>query len=93
MSCGIGHRHGWDLVLLWLWHKPAAEAPIRPLAWELPYAADALKNKRTKKQTKMQASKHWDTEHRSKSYPQLAFFLFLPSPNTHTHIIQDQPLC
>ena len=27
-----------DLVLLWLWSRPAAIAPIRPLAWEPPYA-------------------------------------------------------
>ena len=27
-----------DLTLLWLWCRPAAIAPIRPLAWELPYA-------------------------------------------------------
>ena len=33
VSCGIGHRHGSDPVLLWLWHRPAAVAPIRPLAW------------------------------------------------------------
>ena len=26
-------------MLLWLWCRPAAAAPIRPLAWELPYAA------------------------------------------------------
>ena len=25
-------------MLLWLWHRSAAVAPIRPLAWELPYA-------------------------------------------------------
>ena len=30
-----------DLALLWLWCRPAAEAPIRPLAWEPPYAASA----------------------------------------------------
>ena len=24
-----------DLVLLWLWCKPAAAAPIQPVAWEL----------------------------------------------------------
>ena len=35
-----------DLALLWSWHRQAAAAPIRPLAWELPYAADAsLKSK------------------------------------------------
>ena len=26
-----------DLALLWLWHRPAAAAPIHPLAWKLPY--------------------------------------------------------
>ena len=35
MNCGVGGRHGLDLVLLWLWCRPAAVAPIRPLAWEL----------------------------------------------------------
>ena len=30
-----------DLALLWLWRRPAAIAPIQPLAWEPPYAADA----------------------------------------------------
>ena len=28
MSCGIGPRHGSDSSLLWLWHRPAAVAPI-----------------------------------------------------------------
>ena len=43
MSCGGGRRLGLDLVLLWLWHRPAATAVIRPLAWEPPYAASASK--------------------------------------------------
>ena len=34
----MGLRHGSTLALLWLWHRPAATAPIRPLAWEPPYA-------------------------------------------------------
>ena len=34
MSCAVGRRCGSDLVLLWLWSRPAATAPIRPLAWE-----------------------------------------------------------
>jgi len=38
MSCGVGCRRSSDPVLLWLWHRPAATAPIRPLAWEPPYA-------------------------------------------------------
>ena len=46
MSCGVGHRCGLDPALLWLWHRPAAVALIRPLAWEPPYAASAaLKSK------------------------------------------------
>ena len=38
MSCDVGLRLGSDPVLLWLWHWPAATGPIRPLAWEPPYA-------------------------------------------------------
>ena len=35
-----------DLALLWLWCRLVATAPIRPLAWEPPYATSiALKNK------------------------------------------------
>ena len=46
MSCGIGCRHGLDLVWLWLWCTPAAVAPIQPLVWESPYAmSEALKSK------------------------------------------------
>ena len=46
MSCGVGHRHPLDLVLLWLWRELAAVAPTGPLAWEpLNVAGAALKNK------------------------------------------------
>jgi len=38
MSCGVGHTQGSDLALLCLWWRPAAVAPIQPLAWELSYA-------------------------------------------------------
>ena len=49
MSCDIGHRRNLDLVLLWLWRRPVATAPIRPLAWEAPYALGAdLKKKKAK---------------------------------------------
>ena len=30
-----------DPALLWLWCRPAAVAPSRPLAWEPPYSAGA----------------------------------------------------
>ena len=55
MSCGVGHRHGLDPALLWLWCRLVAIAPTRPLAWEPPYAAEEAlksKNKQTNKQTK-----------------------------------------
>jgi len=52
VSCGVGCRHGSDPVSLWLWHRLAATAPIRPLAWEPPYAAGAAQEmaKRQKKE-------------------------------------------
>ena len=51
MSCGVGLRCGSDPVLLWLWLRPATTVPIRPLAWEPPYAEGAAleKAKRQKK--------------------------------------------
>ena len=36
MGCRVGRRCSSDLLLLWC--RPAAAAPIQPLAWELPYA-------------------------------------------------------
>ena len=53
MSCGVGHRHGSDQVLLWLWHRAAATAPIGPLAWNLHMLLvqpEFKKTKKTKKQ-------------------------------------------
>ena len=53
MSCGIGHRHSSDSVLLWLWCRPVATALIRSLAWELLYASgEALKRQKEKKEKK-----------------------------------------
>ena len=47
MSCGVGHRHGYDLALLRLWHRPVATALIESLAWEPPYSVGvALKRKK-----------------------------------------------
>ena len=39
-----------DLALLWLWCRLAAVAPIRPLAWEPPYAAGAAPKRQKSKQ-------------------------------------------
>jgi len=49
VSCDVGSRIGSYPALLWLWCRPAATAPIRPLAWELPYATGAAQEK-TKRQ-------------------------------------------
>ena len=51
VTCGVGCRRGSDPVLLWLWRRPVAPAPIRLLAWESPYAAGAAQEiaKRQKK--------------------------------------------
>ena len=38
VSCGVGCKCGLDLVLLWLWCRPAATVPTGPLAWQPPYA-------------------------------------------------------
>ena len=50
MSCGVGHRHSSDLAWLWPWRRPAATAPIRPLAWETPYATGVALKEITNKQ-------------------------------------------
>ena len=58
MSCGVDHRRGSDLKLLWLWRRPVATAPIRPLAWELPYATGVALKQQTKKE-------QWDNNNKS----------------------------
>ena len=51
VSCGVGLGCSSDLALLWLWCRPAAAAPIQPLAWELPYAKSvALRKPKRKKE-------------------------------------------
>ena len=44
MSCGVGCRQASDLMLLWLWRRLVATAPIPPLAWEPPYAEGVALN-------------------------------------------------
>ena len=56
VSCGVGHRCGSDLALLWLWCRLAAAAPIGCLAQELPYAALKKKDVKTQGQRKQERS-------------------------------------
>ena len=51
VSCGVGHRRGFDLALLWLWCRPAAVAPVQPLDWELPYAMSVAQKRQKQKDT------------------------------------------
>ena len=48
-----------DPVLLWLWCRPVATAPIRPLAWEPPYAVGVAleRQKKDQKNQKKQKTK------------------------------------
>ena len=52
MSCGVGRRRALDPAVLWLWCGLAATAPIRPLAWEPPYAAGAVALEKIKTKNK-----------------------------------------
>ena len=60
VSCGVGHTHGLDPVLLWLWLWLwlATTAPIWPLAWEPPCASGSgIANEQTNKpQTNIRSS-------------------------------------
>ena len=49
------------LVLLWLWCRLVDAAPIRPLAWEPPYAVGAaLKKEKKKKKEKKERNFPWE---------------------------------
>ena len=57
MSGGVGRRRGYTDTLLWLWCRLAAAAPIRPLAWEPPYALGAALGKAKRQQSKISPSR------------------------------------
>ena len=60
MSCGVGHRCGLDLALLWLWQRLAATALIQPLPCKPPYAMGAaLKEPKKEKNKKLDSDLFW----------------------------------
>ena len=66
----MGCRHGLDLALLCLWCRPAAVVPIRPLAWDPPYALKRQKTKRQKKKKKKKKKKERNITKRKKEKEQ-----------------------
>ena len=63
LTYGVGCKHGLDPELLWLWRRPIAIAPIRPLPWELPYAMGATKKIKTKQNKKKNKNKTKKNKH------------------------------
>ena len=61
VSCGVGRRLSSDPVLLWLWYRLAATAPIGPLAWQLPYASGVALKSKKKKRRRNPAIKHFES--------------------------------
>ena len=49
MRCGIGCRCSSDLALLWLWHRPASIAPVRPLETSICCGCSPKKTKKINK--------------------------------------------
>ena len=62
-------RLGSQILWLWLWLWLAAIAPIRPLAWEPPYAAGAALKRQKIKNKKKKRSKE---DAKSRRIPGLA---------------------
>ena len=56
--CSVGRRHGLDLALLWLWHRPAATAPFLLLAWEPTYATGVALKRQKQPKKKFQQTIH-----------------------------------
>ena len=66
-------------MLLWLWGRLAAAAPILPLAWELPYAIGRKKER--KKEGKKERKKEKERQKRKKENLFLTFTCYTISLN------------
>ena len=69
------------LMLLWLWHRLAASAPVGPIAWEPPYAVDAVSKKGKKKKKKTLCIVYLKFKFNQISC--LFFFFFLAKSGNH----------
>ena len=101
LSCGIGCRNGLDLVLQWLWCRPAARAPSWPLAWEPPYAmSTALKRQKKREREllkillkpfkKMMRRKHIETLYEAVARHVFPIFLLYYPPIAPSHVISSK---
>ena len=88
MSYGVGHRRGSVPTLLWLWCRPAAVAPIQPLAWKLQYAAGTDLKSKTNKQTNSNNKKPHTHKHQKPGVK--ANFIFFNSMDFVTFMVGQQ---
>ena len=77
VSSGVGCRCGLDPALLWLWNRPVAIAPIRPLDWESPYAMGAALEKAKRQEKKKKKEK----ERKIQGVPVMVQWLTNPTRN------------
>ena len=82
MSCGVGCRHSSDPEVLWLWCRPVAMTPIRPLAWEPPYA-QGVAQETAKTHTHTPHLPDTAQEMLSSTFPALSARRQLPRPHQH----------
>ena len=52
--------------MLWLWRRPVAAAPIRPLDWEPPYVLGMAQEKAKRQKTNKQKKKSVESRRKSK---------------------------
>ena len=69
-----------DLVLLWLWCRPAAAAPILPLAWEPPYATCEAINRKKKSPVFLLRTVPFGYKHQRETCSEIQ-----KTKDTHTH--------
>ena len=51
-----------DLALVWLWCRPGATAPIRPLPWKPTYAMGVVLKRKKKKEREREREDDGDVE-------------------------------